>query len=112
MIGVTFWAYDQDSINDRECYDDYPQYCRDEDHFAARIDENMKWSFGLKRNLSYVFTDSWSQAAGPPGFNTEDPLQQEHWQEESNILWDSTTTRDKAFFFKTRNKVLGKFNPG
>ena len=113
MIGVSFWAYDQHSIDARVCYPEHPDIpCKDEGHFAAKIDNIMRESFGLKRNLSYVFTDSWSQAAGPPGFNTEDHLQQEHWQEETGILWNSTTTRDKAFFFKTRNKVLGKFNPG
>ena len=108
MIGVSFWAYDQHSIDDRVCYPDIP--CKDESHFAAKIDNIMRESFGLERNLSYVFTDSLSQTAGPPGNNTEDPLQQEHWQEETDILWNSTTTRDKAFFFKTSNKVsLGSY---
>ena len=37
VIGVSFWAYDQDSIDDRECYPGQPQdRCRDDQQCIAR----------------------------------------------------------------------------
>ena len=27
VIGVSFWPYDQDSIDDRQCYPQYPEQC-------------------------------------------------------------------------------------
>merc|ERR1712130_239871 len=106
VIGVSFWAYDQDSIDDRVCSPDYPDFCKDEAHFAANINSMMQKYFGLNRNFTFVFTDSWSQTAGPPGFNTDDPLQQEHWQEETNILWELTVGRDETFSFMTIDDIL------
>ena len=99
MIGVSKWAYDQDSITCREM-----GFCPKEDDFAAKIDDIMRESFGLEQNLKYVFTDSWSQT----GNNTEDKEQQKHWMEETNILLSITSTREKAFSFKTINKVLAE----
>ena len=106
VIGVSFWAYDQDSIDDRVCSPDYPDFCKDEAHFAANINSMMQKYFGLDRNFTFVFTDSWSQTAGPPGFNTDDPLQQGHWQEETGILWDLTVGRDETFSFMTIDDIL------
>jgi hypothetical protein len=106
VIGVSFWAYDQDSIDGRVCSPDYPDFCHDEAHFAANIDAMMQKYFGLNRTFTYVFTDSWSQTAGPPGFNTDDPLQQEHWREETGVLWDLTMAREEAFPFMTIDDIL------
>merc|ERR1719341_21743 len=106
VIGVSFWAYDQDSIDDRVCSPDFPDFCKDEAHFAANINSMMQKYFGLDKNFTFVFTDSWSQTAGPPGFNTDDPLQQGHWQEETGILWELTVGRDKTFSFMTIDDIL------
>ena len=106
VIGVSFWAYDQDSIDDRVCSPDYPDFCKDEEHFAANINSMMQKYFGLDKNFTFVFTDSWSQTAGPPGFNTDDPLQQNHWQEETAILWELTVGRKETFPFMTIDDIL------
>ena len=70
VIGVSFWAYDQDSIDQRECYPEYPEYCRDEAWFCGEMNLLLQEKFDVKKNLTCVFTDSWSQTPGPLGFNT------------------------------------------
>merc|ERR1712126_710688 len=66
----------------------------------------MHEKFGIEKNFTFVFTDSWSQTAGPPGYNTDDPLQQEHWQGETSILWDITMSREETFNFMTIDDIL------
>merc|ERR1712055_1036042 len=102
VVGVSFWAYDQDSIDDRECDPDYPDYCKDEAWFEKEINSQLQEKFGQTRNFSFVFTDSWSQT----GDNTDDPLQQEHWQDESSKLWDITINRPESFSFMTIEDIL------
>ena len=106
VVGVSFWHYDQDSIDGRVCDPEYPQYCKDENWFRNNINGVMHEKFGVEKNFTFVFTDSWSQTAGPPGYNTEDNLQQEHWQEETGILWDITVSRDEPFSFMTIDDIL------
>ena len=106
VIVVSFWPYDQDSIDDRECFPDYPEYCKDEAWYAAQINAQILEKFGVDKNFTYVFSDSWSQTPGPPGFNTDDPIQQQHWQEETTKLWDITTGREEAFGFMTIDDIL------
>ena len=108
VVGVSFWAYDQDSIDGRVCDPEYPgpQYCKDENWFKNNINGVMHEKFGIEQNFTFVFTDSFSQTAGPPGYNTDDPLQQEHWQEEAGILWDITVSRDEPFNFMTIDDIL------
>merc|ERR1712198_781654 len=106
VIGVSFWAYDQDSIDERKCYPEYPEYCHDETWFCGERNRQLQEKFNVKKNFTCVFTDSWSQTPGPPGFNTEDPLQQEHWKSETGILWDLTTSREDSFSFMTIDDIL------
>ena len=106
IFGVSFWPYDQESIDARECFPDFPQYCKDEAWFAREMNLQAQEKFGITQNFTFVFTDSWSQTAGPPGFNTEDPLQQQHWQKETGILWNITTTREEPFSFMTIDDIL------
>ena len=106
VIGVSFWAYDQDSIDDRKCFPEYPEYCHDETWFCGEMNQQLQEKFNVNRNFTCVFTDSWSQTPGPPGFNTEDPLQQEHWKSETDILWDITTSREDSFSFMTIDDIL------
>ena len=106
VIGVSFWAYDQDSIDERKCYPEYPQYCHDETWFCGERNRQLQEKFNVKKNFTCVFTDSWSQTPGPPGFNTEDPLQQDHWKSETDILWDITTSREDSFSFMTIDDIL------
>merc|ERR1712130_945596 len=107
VFGVSFWSYSQDAIDDRQCYPDYPDLpCHDEAWFASQMNLQAQEKFGVDRNFTFVFTDSFSQTDGPPNFNTEDPLQQEHWQEETGILWDITVNRDEPFNFMTIDDIL------
>jgi len=106
VIGVSFWPYDQDSIDERKCFPEYPEYCHDEAWFCEDRNRQLQEKFNVKKNITCVFTDSWSQTPGPPGFNTEDQLQQEHWKNETSILWDITTGRNDSFSFMTIDDIL------
>jgi len=106
VIGVSFWSYSQEAIDERQCYPEYPEYCKDEAWFAREIAREMNEKFHLERNFTFVFTDSWSQTPGPPGFNTVDPLQQQHWQEETGNLLELTIGREDAFGFMTIDDIL------
>merc|ERR1719249_72384 len=102
VIGVSFWAYDQDSIDDRVCEPDYPQYCKDEAWFCNQTNSQLRDKLHVEKNFTCVFTDSFSQT----GNNVEDPLQQEHWRNETGILWEITTGREDTFGFMTVDDIL------
>merc|ERR1712215_424750 len=107
VVGVSFWAYDQGHIDGRYCDPNYPDLpCKDEAWFQQEINSQLQEKFGLAKNFSFVFTDSWSQTAGPPGYNNEDPLQQEHWLEETSKLWNITMSRPETFTFMTIDDIL------
>ena len=106
VIGVSFWAYDQHSIDQRECYPDYPELCHDEAWFCGETNSQLQEKFHLDLTFTCVFTDSWSQTNIPPGFNADDPLQQDHWKTETNILWDITAGREDTFGFLTIDDIL------
>lgn len=106
VFAVSFWPYSQEAIDDRECYPEYPEFCHDEAWFASQMNLQAQEKFGVDRNFTFVFTDSFSQTDGPPNFNTDDPLQQEHWQDETGILWDITTSREEPFSFMTIDDIL------
>ena len=106
VIGVSFWAYDQNSIDARQCYPEYPEYCHDENWFCGEMNRQIQEKFNVGGNFSCVFTDSWSQTPGPPGFNTEDPTQQEHWKAETGVIWEITTGREDSFSFMTIDDIL------
>ena len=106
VIGVSFWAYDQNSIDARQCYPEYPEYCHDEKWFCGEMNRQIQEKFNVGGNFSCVFTDSWSQTPGPPGFNTEDPTQQEHWKAETGVIWEITTGREDSFSFMTIDDIL------
>ena len=109
VVGVSFWAFDQESIDGRKCYPDYPNLPRhDEAWYSQQINAQIAEKFGIERNFSFVFTDSFSQTAGPPGFNTDDPQQQEHWKQETGRLWDLTTNREQSFHFMTIDDILAE----
>ena len=57
VIGVNFWPYDQDSIDDRECYPDYPERCHDEAWFCGETNSQLQEKFNLKKTFTCVFTD-------------------------------------------------------
>ena len=111
VIGVSFWHYDQCSIDGRTCHPEYLEFCKNETFFARKIDVLMQEEFKLERNFTYLFMDSSSQIEGPPNFNTNNLVQKWHWEDQTGRLWDQ---REKAFSFwtidDTRNKVTSMQN--
>lgn len=102
-IGVSFWSYDQDEIDDRnEFCTNYPSKCKDEAWFEREINGQLQEKFHLTKNFTFVFTDSWSQTVP----NNKDPVQQEHWLEESQILWEIISSPETEFQFKTIDDIL------
>ena len=83
VIGVSFWPYDQESIDDRVCDPEYPDYCQDETWFCKEINTQLRDKLHVDKNFTCVFTDSWSQT----GHNVEE----DQWRNETGILWDITT---------------------
>merc|ERR1719295_305874 len=102
VIGVSFWSYSEEAIAGRECSPNYPDDCKDEAWFAREVNAQMQEKFGVTRNFSFVFTDSWSQTLD----NIGDELQQQHWHEETGKLWNITINRQESFFFKTIDDIL------
>ena len=102
MIGVSFWSYSEEAIAGRECSPHYPEDCKDEAWFAREVNAQMQEKFGVTRNFSFVFTDSWSQTLD----NIDDEVQQQHWHEETGKLWNITINRQESFFFKTIDDIL------
>ena len=72
VVGVTFWPHDQHSVDSRVCNPN----CKDEDWFRNAMYRQFQEKLGVTRNFTFVFMDSFSQAPGPPGYNTEDTTQQ------------------------------------
>merc|ERR1711973_935783 len=54
------------------------------------------------KDFNFVFVDSQSQLARNKG----DPKQQLRFQQETDILWNLTTTRAESFSFKTIDDIL------
>merc|ERR1712212_938831 len=102
VIGVSFWSYSEEAIAGRECSPNYPDDCKDEAWFVREVNSQMQEKFGVTRNFSFVFTDSWSQTLD----NIDDEVQQQHWHEETGKLWNITINRQESFFFKTIDDIL------
>merc|ERR1719222_551298 len=89
VIGVSFWVYDEASIRRRNCCPG--RTVKDEAWFKQQINTQLCEKLHVcEKNLTYVFADSWSQTPGEPDFNTDDRLQQSHWQIETGKLWEVT----------------------
>merc|ERR1711892_713229 len=103
VIGVSFWKFDQESIDGRaeEC-EYYPDSCKDEAWFMREINKELQEKFHIEKDFTFSFIDSWSQTKP----NDEDEIQQDHFQEEAGILWDETISRNSSFVFKGIDDVL------
>merc|ERR1719228_274755 len=109
LIAVSFWPFDQKSIDDRneKCDPDYPYYpgsCKDEAWFCEQMNYQLKNKTSSPSNLNFtcVFTDSWSQTTP----HDEDLTEQEFWKIETEKLWEITTNRDDVFSFMTIDDIL------
>jgi len=104
VVGISFWTYDEFHVKRRKCHPNYP--CKNEAWFEEQINSQLCQKLHVCQNFTYVFADSWSQTPGPPGFNKDDQLQQDHWQIETGKLWEITTTRTQRFDFQTIDDIL------
>merc|ERR1719264_631119 len=99
VIGVSFWPYDEASIRRRN----QGKTRKDEAWFKGQINTQLCEKLHVCKNFTFVFADSWSQT---PDYNTNDQLQQDHWQTETGKLWEVTTTRAQRFDFQTIDDIL------
>jgi len=102
-IGVSFWPYDQASIEERtKLCTNYPDRCRDEAWFANEWNGQFRETFHLEKNFTFVFTDSFSQIKE----NVNDSLQEYFWHRETQKLWDIATSVNEGFEFRTVDDIL------
>ena len=62
----------------------------------------LKEKFGLTKNFTFAFVDSWSQTIN----NIDDEVQQPYWIQETEKLWKAATNNNQTFEFKTIDDVL------
>ena len=98
-LGVSFWAFDQNSMNQRN------HSGKTESWWTEEKNKQLQARFGLEKDLEAVFIDSWSQQP----WNLEDQLQQVAFQRETKKLWDRFSGMD-GFEFKTIQDVIEELN--
>ena len=66
MVGVMKWPYDQASIDKRQdmCdhYGDPSEFCKNEAWFISNMTHEFEEKFGITKNFTFAFMDSYSQA--------------------------------------------------
>ena len=78
VLGVSFWAYDQNSIQARNFSGKTESWWTDE------MNNQLHEKFHLETDLEAVFIDSWAKQE----WNLNDPLQQEAFDRETeHSLW-------------------------
>ena len=103
VVGVSKWSYDQDDIDQRnEDCTYYPDRCQDEAWFIREFNSKFQEKFGLTKNFTFAFVDSWSQTIN----NIDDEVQQQYWIQETEKLWKAATNNNQTFEFKTIDDVL------
>merc|ERR1712012_9241 len=99
LIGVSFWAYDANSIAKRKYSG------QTEEVFMSQWNEKLKEKFHINKTLNGVFIDSWSQQP----WNKEDTTQQEAFKRETQKLLKFAQGAD-LFAFMTVEDVLEENN--
>ena len=94
-LGVSFWKYTEDSINQRN------HSGKTESWWIEEKNKQIQARFHVEKDLDAVFIDSWSQQT----WNLEDQLQQIAFQRETKKLWDLFSAMD-SFEFKTIQDVI------
>ena len=103
VVGVSKWSYSQVAINTRNMTcTNYPDRCQDEAWFINEFNAQFQEKFGLEKNFTFAFVDSWSQTIP----NNEDPVQQMYWKQETDRLWDAATLKNETFQFMSIDDVL------
>ena len=94
-LGVSHWAYDKKSVDDRE------HSGKDESWWIEEYNKQLQTRFGVEKDLLAVFIDSWSQQE----WNLDDDLQQVAFERETIKLWDTFSVMD-GFEFKTIQDII------
>ena len=103
VVGVSKWSYSQVAINTRNMTcTNYPDRCQDEAWFINEFNAQFQEKFGLTKNFTFAFVDSWSQTIP----NNEDPIQQMYWKQETDKLWEAATSTNETFPFMSIDDVL------
>ena len=103
VVGVTKWKMSQEAIDDRnEHCELYPNTCKDEAWFMNEMQRELEEKFHQNRTFMFAFMDSYSQSRP----NIDDPVQQEHWIQETNKLWQEATNKNETFDFLTIDDIL------
>jgi len=97
MIGVTFWAYDEKSISDRE-----RQGITEEDTLNDIIDHIMEVAH-LDHPLEGIFLDSWAT------YYPNDEVQQSYFYKYAKQLWEKANSLPK-FDFYTIEDILSQLD--
>jgi len=95
IIGVSHWAYDANSVNERNFTG------KTEEVYLASWNELLHTKFHIETTLTGVFIDSWSQQP----WNLGDPMQQEAFDRETEKLWKFFESHEE-FPFRTIEDVL------
>ena len=95
VLGVSFWAYDQNSIQARNFSGKTESWWTDE------MNNQLHEKFHLETDLEAVFIDSWAKQP----WNLNDPLQQEAFHRETLKLWN-IFSNSPTFEFKTIQDVI------
>ena len=89
FIGVSHWAYDKQSVVERN------NTKRTEDNFIEEWNQSLREKLQVNVTLSGVFIDSWSQQS----WNINDEDQQAVFQRETSKLWEFAANNN-LFEFK------------
>jgi len=102
-IGVSFWSYTEEDINDREenC-EYYPDDCLDETHFCDNVNKALHDKFFLNRTFPCIFADPMSQTKP----QLDDMIQQNYWRQETKKLWNIINGANDTFPFLTIDDIL------
>ena len=105
IIGVSYWHYDQESIDDREeyCGEGYPpELCHNEEWFLKEVvNSQLREKLHLNITLPGVFIDA--KAKFP--HELDDELQQEYFNRETTKLLEFLQSGEE-FSFRTINDVI------
>jgi len=106
VIGVTKWSYSQSAIDERqEACDQFgedSEQCHNEAWFQREVSKELLEKFGIERDLTFAFMDSFSQDAT----NIDDATQQEYWQSETAKLWTAATGISSPFEFQSLDDLF------
>jgi len=105
IIEMSKFPYDNTSINNREYDCQHTDLCHDEAYYKTAMNEELNEKFHVGYDLPVLFIDSWAQK----GANQEDELQQDHFNEETQKLWDFANAKE-PFPFKGMDEILEENN--